>query len=131
WARVAMKNVKVSPIGRAVTIYMADLAHATLAPAMPTGLIRIAGRSAMLGATLHHPASNVADAVGSLQAGPVIAAGVSPAAPPLIGTVVATVGFAMLLAVLALLRIRARRRLTQLREAQILHTEREHVAVCG
>ncbi|HJB10394.1 MAG TPA: MFS transporter [Candidatus Brachybacterium merdavium] len=130
-ALTTMIFVVTSPIGLTVTFFMANLAHATLSPAMQTWLMRIAGRSEMLGASLHHAAFNVANALGALLGGSVIAAGFGLAAPTVIGTVVATVGFAMLLAVLALLRIRSRRRLTQLREAQILHTEREHVAVCG
>ena len=42
-------------------------------------------------------------------------------------TIVATAGFAMLLAAFALLRIRSRRRLAQLHQAQIAHTVRETV----
>src|SRR5690625_6514134 len=98
--------VVTSPIGLTVTFFMANLAHATLSPAMQTWLMRIAGRSEMLGASLHHAAFNVANALGALLGGSVIAAGFGLAAP----TVVTTVGATMRLAVLALLRTRSRDR---------------------
>jgi len=130
-AMTVMIFVVTSPIGLTVTFFMASLAHSTLSPAMQTWLMRIAGRSEMLGASLHHAAFNVANALGALLGGSVIAAGFGLAAPTVIGTIVATVGFTMLLGALALLRIRSRRRLAQLREAQIVHTVREHAAVSG
>lgn len=126
-AMCVMIFVVTSPVGLTITFFMANLAHSTLSPAMQTWLMRIAGRSEMLGASLHHAAFNVANALGALLGGSVIAAGYGLAAPTVIGTIVATIGFAMLLAAFALLRIRSRRRLAQLRKAQIAHTIRETV----
>ena len=126
-AMCVMIFVVTSPVGLTITFFMANLAHSTLSPAMQTWLMRIAGRSEMLGASLHHAAFNVANALGALLGGSVIAAGYGLAAPTVIGTIVATAGFAMLLAAFALLRIRSRRRLAQLRQAQIAHTVRETV----
>src|SRR5690625_6861969 len=69
-------------------------------------------------------------ALGALLGGSVIAAGFGLAAPTVIGTVVATVGFAMLLAVLALLRIRSRRRLTQRSEEHMSELQSRGHLVC-
>ena len=117
-----MVAVVESPVGLAITFFLANLAHAALSPAMQTWLMHVAGRSEMLGASLHHAAFNVANAVGALLGGMVIAAGFGLAAPTVIGTAVATLGFGMLLVTYALLEIRSRRRVRQLAQARIEHS---------
>lgn len=127
-AMLMMVLVVSSPVGLTLTFFLANLAHSILSPAMQTWLMRIAGRSEMLGASLHHAAFNVANALGALLGGAVISAGYGLAAPTVIGTVVATIGFGMLLATLVLLRLRARRRLAQLDQVGIeLAPARERV----
>lgn len=118
-AMLIMVFTVTSPIGLTVTFFLANLAHASLSPAMQTWLMRIAGRSEMLGASLHHAAFNVANALGAVLGGTVIAAGFGLTAPTVIGTIVASGGFLMLLGTLGLLRLRARRRLEQLQAAGI------------
>ncbi|MGO1503405.1 MAG: MFS transporter [Brachybacterium sp.] len=123
-AMLTMVLVVSSPVGLTLSFFLANFAHATLSPAMQTWLMRIAGRSEMLGASLHHAAFNVANALGALLGGAVISAGYGLEAPTVIGTAVAIVGFAMLLATLALLRLRAARRLGELARAGIEHLPR-------
>src|SRR5699024_10881970 len=113
-AMSVMIGAVTSPVGLTITFFLTNLAHSSLSPAMQTWLMRIAGRSEMLGASLHHAAFNVANALGALLGGSVISAGFGLAAPTVVGTIVAATGFIMLLGTLALLRIRARRRLEQL-----------------
>lgn len=93
--------------------------HALLGPAMQAWLMRISGRSAVLGASLHHAAFNIANALGAVLGGGVLAAGLGLEAPARVGVVVAALGYALLLAALGGLRLRARRRRAQLASAGI------------
>lgn len=131
-AGMAVMIVTVTdPVGLTLTFTLVNFAHSALSPAMQTWLMRIAGRSEMLGAALHHGAFNVSNAVGALLGGAVIAAGFGLAAPTLVGTILASTGFLMLLATLALLRLRSRRRLAQLEQAGIELARREHATIDG
>ncbi len=113
-AMIALVLSVGSPAGLLVTFVLVNLAHAMLSPAMQAWLMRVAGRSEMLGASLHHAAFNVANALGALLGGGVIAAGFGLTAPTVVGALVATTGYAVLIVVLVLIRIRARRRQAQL-----------------
>ena len=73
----------------------------------------------MLGASLHHAAFNVANALGALLGGMVISAGLGLAAPTVVGLIVASLGFTMLLGSFALLRLRSRRFRRELDTAQV------------
>ncbi|MGO1174035.1 MAG: MFS transporter [Actinomycetaceae bacterium] len=118
-----------SPVGLTVTFFLTNLGHATLSPAMQTWLMRVAGPSEMLGASLHHAAFNVANALGALLGGAVISAGLGLRAPTVVGTIVATVGFTMLLGTLALLRHRERRRVQLPADTPVDLTVRERTTV--
>lgn len=127
----AMMFTVTDPVGLTLTFALVNGAHSALSPAMQTWLMQISGRSEMLGAALHHGAFNISNALGALLGGAVIAAGLGLAAPTVVGTALATAGFAMLLVTSALLRLRARRRLAQLRAAQIQLASPEGAAVTG
>lgn len=107
------------PVGLTVGFFLTNMGHATLGPAMQTWLMRVAGPSEMLGASLHHAAFNVANALGAMLGGAVISAGFGLAAPTVVGLTVATLGYLMLLASFALLRIRSRRFRRELDTAQV------------
>lgn len=128
-ALVVMVFAVTSPVGLTVAFFLTNMGHATLGPAMQTWLMRIAGRSEMLGASLHHAAFNVANALGALLGGSVISAGFGLAAPTVVGAVVATIGFAMLLSTFTLLEIRARRFRRQVEDMKLQATVRERVSV--
>lgn len=102
-----------------VAFACANLCHALLGPAMQSWLMRVSGRSAVLGASLHHAAFNIANALGAVLGGAVLAAGWGLAAPTRVGACVAIIGYAMLLAVLGALQLRARVRRRELSTAQI------------
>src|SRR5699024_4692020 len=70
-AMSVMIGAVTSPVGLTITFFLTNLAHSSLSPAMQTWLMRIAGRSEMLGASLHHAAFNVANALGALLGGSV------------------------------------------------------------
>lgn len=108
-----------SVLGLTLGFMAVNLVHAALNPAMQSWLMQVAGRSEMLGASLHHASFNIANALGALLGGAVIAAGHGLAAPTVAGAAVATTGYLLLLAVLIALRLRARRRLAQLTRAGI------------
>lgn len=128
-ALVVMIFAVTSPVGLTIAFFLTNLGHATLGPAMQTWLMRIAGPSEMLGASLHHAAFNIANALGALLGGSVISAGFGLAAPTVVGAAVATLGFAMLLATFALLEIRARRFRQRVEDARIQDGARERTAV--
>lgn len=118
-AMVLMVSVVTDPVGLSIAFFLTNMGHATLGPAMQTWLMRIAGPSEMLGASLHHAAFNVANALGALLGGMVISAGLGLAAPTVAGLVVASLGFTMLLGSFALLRLRSRRFRRELDTAQV------------
>lgn len=118
-AMVLMVSVVTDPVGLSIAFFLTNMGHATLGPAMQTWLMRIAGPSEMLGASLHHAAFNVANALGALLGGMVISAGLGLAAPTVVGLVVASLGFTMLLGSFALLRLRSRRFRRELDTAQV------------
>lgn len=128
-ALVTMIFAVTSPVGLTIAFFLTNLGHATLGPAMQTWLMRIAGPSEMLGASLHHAAFNIANALGAVLGGSVIAAGFGLAAPTVIGAVVATLGFAMLLATFALLELRARRFRRRVEDVQIPDEVHENAPV--
>lgn len=117
-----------SVVGLTVGFVAVNIVHAALSPAMQAWLMRVAGRSEMLGASLHHAAFNLANAVGALLGGGVIAAGLGLHAPTVAGATVATTGYLMMISVLVGLRIRARRRLEQLEQAHIATVPRDSSA---
>ena len=118
-AMVLLVSVVTDPVGLSIAFFLTNMGHATLGPAMQTWLMRIAGPSEMLGASLHHAAFNVANALGALLGGMVISAGLGLAAPTVVGLVVASLGFTMLLGSFALLRLRSRRFRRELDTAQV------------
>ncbi|WP_314301292.1 MFS transporter [Kocuria palustris] len=118
-AMVLMVSVVTDPVGLSIAFFLTNMGHATLGPAMQTWLMRIAGPSEMLGASLHHAAFNVANALGALLGGMVISAGLGLAAPTVVGLIVASLGFTMLLGSFALLRLRSRRFRRELDTAQV------------
>ncbi|MCT1589998.1 MFS transporter [Kocuria palustris] len=118
-AMVLMVSVVTDPVGLSIAFFLTNMGHATLGPAMQTWLMRIAGPSEMLGASLHHAAFNVANALGALLGGMVISAGLGLAAPTVGGLVVASLGFTMLLGSFVLLRLRSRRFRRELDTAQV------------
>ena len=118
-AMVLMVSVMTDPVGLSIAFFLTNMGHATLGPAMQTWLMRIAGPSEMLGASLHHAAFNVANALGALLGGMVISAGLGLAAPTVVGLVVASLGFTMLLGSFVLLRLRSRRFRRELDTAQV------------
>ncbi|EME35929.1 putative MFS permease [Kocuria palustris PEL] len=118
-AMVLMVSVVTDPVVLSIAFFLTNMGHATLGPAMQTWLMRIAGPSEMLGASLHHAAFNVANALGALLGGMVISAGLGLAAPTVVGLVVASLGFTMLLGSFALLRLRSRRFRRELDTAQV------------
>lgn len=65
-AMVLLVSVVTDPVGLSIAFFLTNMGHATLGPAMQTWLMRIAGPSEMLGASLHHAAFNVANALGAL-----------------------------------------------------------------
>ena len=78
---------------------------------MQTWMIRIAHRSELLGASMNQAAFNVANALGATLGGAVIAAGFGYEAPMVVAIVLASTGFAMVVATLLALRVRSRRTL--------------------
>ena len=126
-ALVAMLASAHSPVGLMVTFFLVNLANAVLNPPMQTWLIRIAGRSEVLGASLNHASFNVANALGAALGGAVIAAGLGYRAPIVIALVLATLGMAMVVTALVLLRLRSARRLAQLEQADIALMRRQTV----
>lgn len=118
-AMVLMVTVVTNPVGLTIAFFFTNMGHAMLGPAMQTWLMRIAGSSEMLGASLHHAAFNVANALGALLGGLVISAGFGLAAPTVVGLVVVCLGYAMLLSSFALLRLRSRRFRAQIETATI------------
>ncbi|PWH07663.1 MFS transporter [Brachybacterium endophyticum] len=105
-----------------VGFFLANLANASLNPAMQTWLIRIARSSEVLGASLNHAAFNVANALGAGLGGAVIAAGFGYRSTMVVAIVLATAGFLMVSGALLALRVRARRRLEMLRRTEFTTT---------
>lgn len=127
-ALVAMALSSHTATGLLVTFFVVNLANSVLVPPMQTWLIRIAGRSEVLGASLNHASFNVANALGAALGGAVIAAGLGYEAPVLIALALAVLGLAMVVTALVLLRLRARRRLAQLESAHIVLASRQRTA---
>ncbi len=127
-ALVAMVLSAHSPTGLILTFFLVNLANAVLIPPMQTWLIRIAGRSEVLGASLNHASFNVANALGAALGGAVIAAGLGFEAPILIALALSVLGMGMVVTALTLLRIRSRRRIAQLESADIAFTSRQRTA---
>jgi DHA1 family inner membrane transport protein len=109
-AIAAFNVTSSSAIGLIATFAVMNAAQQILGPAMQSWLMRISGRSEVLGASIHHAAFNLANALGALAGGTVIAAGWGMRAPAVLGLVLATAGMVMTLVVLGLLRARASRR---------------------
>lgn len=109
-ALVALNLSASSAIGLLATFALVNGSQQVLGPAMQSWLMRISGRSEVLGASIHHAAFNVANALGALAGGTVIAAGWGLRAPALLGLVLASTGLVMTLVVLGLLRARASKR---------------------
>ncbi len=116
-----------SAVGLTVFFVLVNLVHSVISPAMQAWLMRISGRSEVLGASLHHAAFNVANAIGALLGGAVISSGWGLGATTVVGALVASTGYALLIGAVVLLRVRARRRLAQLREAALPFTAEDAV----
>jgi DHA1 family inner membrane transport protein len=86
---------------------------------MQAWLMRIAGRSEVLGASIHHAAFNFANALGAMAGGAVIAAGGGMRAPLALGLGLAAAGFVLVLALQGSLHLRATRRRLQLATAEL------------
>jgi DHA1 family inner membrane transport protein len=99
-----------------IAFFVANLVNSSLSPAMQTWMIRIAHRSELLGASMNQAAFNVANALGATLGGAVIAAGFGYKAPMVVAIVLASTGFAMVVATLIALKVRSRRTLQVLRE---------------
>ena len=99
-----------------IAFFAANLVNSSLSPAMQTWMIRIAHRSELLGASMNQAAFNVANALGATLGGAVIAAGFGYEAPMVVAIVLASTGFAMVVATLLALRVRSRRTLQVLSE---------------
>lgn len=99
-----------------IAFFAANLVNSTLSPAMQTWMIRIAHRSELLGASMNQAAFNVANALGASLGGAVIAAGFGYEAPMVVAIVLASTGFAMVVATLIALKVRSRRTLQVLSE---------------
>lgn len=105
--------------GLIIGFFAVNLVNSSIGPALQTWLIRVARRSAVLGASLNHAAFNIANAMGAALGGSVIAAGLGYRAPILAAAGLAVVGFLLTIGVLVALRVRADRRLAQLRTVEI------------
>ncbi|WP_122939680.1 MFS transporter [Brachybacterium sp. EE-P12] len=99
-----------------IAFFAANLVNSSLSPAMQTWMIRIAHRSELLGASMNQAAFNVANALGASLGGAVIAAGFGYEAPMVVAIVLASTGFAMVVATLIALKVRSRRTLQVLRD---------------
>lgn len=108
--------------GLIIGLFVVNAANSVLNPALQTWLIRVAHRSEVLGASLNHAAFNVANALGAALGGAVIAGGLGFRAPMVVAIVLASTGFALVLATLAALRVRSRRTLAVLREHERTYT---------
>ncbi|MGP9694621.1 MFS transporter [Brachybacterium sp. AOP25-B2-12] len=108
-ALVALFLFSGSPVGLMATLFLVNLANAMLGPAVQTWLIKAAGPSQVLGASLNHASFNVANSLGAALGGAVIAAGYGFRAPAVVAIVLASTGFAMVLAALGTKRALARR----------------------
>ncbi|WP_193104901.1 MFS transporter [Brachybacterium sp. FME24] len=105
-----------------VGFFVVNLVNSSLSPAMQTWMIRIAHRSELLGASMNQAAFNVANALGATLGGAVIAAGFGYEAPMIVAIVLASTGFAMVVATLVALRVRARRTLAVLDSNELATT---------
>ncbi|MGO1225494.1 MULTISPECIES: MFS transporter [unclassified Brachybacterium] len=111
-----------SLVGLLLGFFAVNVASSALSPALQTWLIRVAHRSEVLGASLNQAAFNVANALGAVLGGAVIAAGFGYRAPMLVAIVLASLGFALVAGTLLGLRLRARHTLAVLREHESTYT---------
>jgi DHA1 family inner membrane transport protein len=106
-------------VGLVIAFALMNAAQQILGPAMQAWLMRIAGRSEVLGASIHHAACNFANALGAMAGGAVIAAGGGMRAPLALGLGLAAAGFVLVLALQGSLHLRATRRRLQLATAEL------------
>ncbi len=109
-ALVALFLFASSTPGLLVTVFFVNLANSMVTPAVQTWLIRAAGRSQVLGASLNHAAFNVANSLGAALGGAVISAGLGFRAPAVVAIFLAACGFAMVLTTLGAQRALVKRR---------------------
>lgn len=109
-ALVVLNLSVTTPAGLLIAFGIVNFMQAAMNPPLQGWLMRITRGSEVLGASLHHAAFNVANALGAFAGGAVIAAGLGFRAPVVLGLALATTGFGMTIAVLATLRVRADRR---------------------
>ncbi|HIY65247.1 MAG TPA: MFS transporter [Candidatus Agrococcus pullicola] len=83
--------------GLFVTVFLIGLTQSILIPSIQARLIRIADRSALLGAAMNHAAFNVGNGLGAALGGVVIAAGFGYLAPGWVGIGLAVMGMVLAL----------------------------------
>lgn len=109
-AILVLNLTMATPMGLLLAFGIMNFFHASLNPPMQGWLMKISGSSEVLGASMHHAAFNIANAIGAFAGGAVIAAGFGLRAPAALGLILATTGFAMTIIVLLTLRARAEAR---------------------
>nr|WP_312854185.1 MFS transporter [Tsukamurella spumae] len=80
------------PFAAVTLFFLIGLTASALVPALQTRLMDVAGEAQTLAATLNHSALNIANALGALLGGVVIAAGGGYTAPALVGSGLAVAG---------------------------------------
>lgn len=81
------------PVGLFVTAFLVSITNSVLNTAMQSRLIHAGGDARLLAAALNHSAFNVANSLGALLGGGVIALGFGYLAPAWVGLVLAAIGW--------------------------------------